>query len=457
MYRGKMKLNKPLFGTNGIRGIVNETFTPEFVTRMGVAIGTYFTGGKILIGCDARTSGRLFVKSATAGLTATGCDVYNVDYAPTPAIQYAVKHFKMDGAVIISASHNPPEYNGIKVVGDDGVEISREEEIKIEEIFFTKKFNRKKWNELGKMVQFPEILEVYMEAIKNHIDINAIKKKRFKVVIDPANSVGALCTPQLLYELGCEVITINAQLDGNFPGRLPEPKPETLSDLANTVKAIGADLGIAHDGDADRCFFVDEQGTICLGDKTGSIIVDYILQRHPNQVVITPISSSRMIEDIVKSHGGTLLWTQVGSTAVSKKMQEVNSMISLEDNGGIFYAPHQPVRDGALSAALMIEILAQSGKPLSQLIARLPKYYIIKKRIPCSNENKQTILKKLLKETEQYNRLTIDGIKIFTDEGSVLIRPSGTEAIYRVYTEAKSETKAKELANWGVSLVKKNL
>ncbi len=298
---------------------------------------------------------------------------------------------------------------------------------------------------------------MYKEAIKRHIDVDAIRKKRFKVVIDPANSVGALSTPQLLHELGCEVITINAQLDGNFPGRLPEPKTETLSDLAKTVKAIGADLGIAHDGDADRCFFVDELGNICQGDKTGGIIVDYILQRDPNQVVITPISSSRMIEDIVKARGGTLLWTAVGSTVVSKKMQEVNSIISLEDTGGIFYGPHQPVRDGALSATLMLEILAKSGKTLSQLVERLPKYFIIKKRIDCANENKQRILNKLLKETEKYNRITIDGVKVFFEDGSVLIRPSGTEAIYRVFTEAKDEEKAKELSNWGVSLVKKNL
>jgi phosphomannomutase/phosphoglucomutase len=453
----RIKLNKPLFGTNGIRGIVNELFTPEFVTQIGIAIGTYFTGGKILVGCDARTSGLLYVQSVLAGLTSTGCNVYNVEYAPTPAIQYAVKHYKMDGAVIISASHNPPEYNGIKVVGNDGVELARDEEIKIEQIFFTQKFNRKRWNELGQTVQFPGVLEVYKDAIKRHIDVDAIRKKKFKVVIDPANSVGALCTPQLLHELGCDVITINAHLDGNFPGRLPEPKPETLGDLAKTVKAIGADLGIAHDGDADRCFFVDELGNVCLGDKTGGIIVDYILQRHPKQIVVTPISSSRMIEDIVKARGGTVLWTPVGSTAVSKKMQNIKSIISLEDNGGIFYAPHQPVRDGAFSAALMIEILAKSGKPLSHLIERLPKYFINKKRIECANENKEKILKKLLQATEKYDRITIDGIKIFFDEGSVLIRPSGTEAIYRVYTEAKDEQKAKELADWGVSLVKKNL
>ena len=446
-----------LFGTNGIRGIVNEELTPEFVTEVGIAVGTYFNAGKILIGCDSRTSSLLFVRSAIAGLTSAGCDVYDVGYAPTPAIQFAVKHFKMDGAVIITASHNPPEYNGIKVAADDGVEIPREEEVKIEEIFFDRKFNRKEWNKLGKAVSFPGILDVYKEAIKRHIDAEAIGEKHFKVVIDPANSVGVLVTPYLLRELGCDVITINAQLDGNFPGRLPEPKPETLGELAETVKATGADLGIAHDGDADRCFFVDELGNICLGDETGAIIVDYILQRFPNSVVVTPISSSRMLEDIIQRRGAELLWTEVGSTTVSKKMQEVNSVISIEDNGGVFYTPHQPVRDGALASALMLEILAKSNKTLSQLVDQLPKYFIIKERIDCPNEEKQTVLEKLLKQTENYNRITIDGVKIFFEDSSVLIRPSGTEAIYRVYVEAKDEERARELTNWGVSLVKKNL
>jgi phosphomannomutase/phosphoglucomutase len=449
--------NRILFGTNGIRGIVNEELTPEFVTEVGIAVGTYFNAGNILIGCDSRTSSILFTRSAVSGLASAGCNIYEVGYAPTPAIQFAVKHFKMDGAVIITASHNPPEYNGIKVVASDGVEIPREEEVKIEETFFKKKFSRRKWNELGKAVSFPGILDVYKEAIKKHIDSEAIREKNFKVVIDPANSVGALVTPYLLRELGCSVITINAQLDGNFPGRLPEPKPKTLGGLAKTVRATGADLGIAHDGDADRCFFVDELGNICLGDKTGTIIIDYILQRFPNSVVVTPISSSRMLEDIVKRRGSELLWTEVGSTMVSKRMKEVNSVIGMEDNGGIFYAPHQPVRDGALASALMLEVLANSNRTLSQMIDQLPKYFIIKERIDCPNERKQKVLEKLLKQTENYRRITVDGVKVFFEDGSVLMRPSGTEAIYRVYVEAKDEERAREIANWGISLVEENL
>ncbi|MDQ1280067.1 MAG: phosphomannomutase / phosphoglucomutase [Thermoproteota archaeon] len=446
-----------LFGTNGIRGIANLELTPEFATKVGLAIGTYFGQKRILVGYDSRTSSPLISRAVIIGLASAGCDVFDGGYAPTPSIQYAVKHFKMDGAILVTASHNPPEYNGIKVVGGDGVEIPREEEIKIENIFFGEKFTRKRWNALGSISIFPGIIDVHKDAVKKHVDVKSISKKRFKVVVDAANSVGALITPYLLRELGCDVVTLNAQLDGNFPGRLPEPKPETLGDLASTVKAIKADLGVAHDGDADRCIFVDESGKVCLGDSTGAIIIDYILQKHHDGIVVTPVSSSKMVEDVITMRGGKIVWTKVGSTTVSKVMQEVNSIISMEDNGGIFYAPHQPVRDGPMAAALMLEILAKREKTLSQLVAELPKYYIIKERINCPNELKQTVLDSVLKQTEKLNSLTLDGIKISFEDGSVLIRPSGTEEIFRVYSEAKNEERCKEMAAWGISLVEKSI
>jgi len=448
--------NQALFGTNGIRGVVNEDLTPEFITKIGVALGTYFGRSDIILGCDSRTSNGILSRAVAAGLASAGTNVYDAGLAPTPALQFAVKYFKMDGAVIITASHNPPEYNGVKVVADDGVEIPREEEVKIEEIFFRERFGRKGWDELGRISGFSGVIEAYMEAVRSHVDTSAIEARRFKVVVDPANSVGVIVTPYLLRELGCEVVTINSHLDGHFPGRLPEPKPETLGGLSVAVKAFGADLGIAHDGDADRCLFVDEKGNVCLGDRTGAIIIDYVLEKNPRSIVVTPISSSKMVEDIVRKRGSEINWTTVGSTQVSKEMLKLNSIIGMEDNGGIFYGPHQPVRDGAMAAVLMLEILAKRDKPLSELVASLPRYHIIKERLDCPNERKQRVLEELLDATKNYNRTTIDGVKVFFDDGSVLIRPSGTEAIYRVYAEAKEERRAREIADWGVSLVKKH-
>lgn len=446
-----------LFGTNGIRGIVNQDLTPDFAAKVGVALGTYFGKSDILIGYDSRTSNILLSRAVASGAMCCGCDVHDTGCAPTPAIQYAVKHFGMDGAIIVTASHNPPEYNGIKVVAKDGVEILRGEEEKIEAIFFGERFSRASWSEVGRLEAFPGVLEAYKEAVKSHVDVELIQRRLFNVVVDPVNSVGALVTPELLRELGCKVTTINGNLDGHFPGRAPEPRPDTLIQLSATVKALGADLGVAHDGDADRCIFADETGKIVVGDKTGAIIIDWVLEKHPKAVVVTPVSSSKMVDDIVKRRGGELVWTEVGSTIVSRRMMVIGSVIGMEDNGGIFYGPHQPVRDGALAAALMLNILAERGKNLSQLADELPKYSIIKERVDVPNEKKQQVLQGILEETKGLNRITIDGAKIFFDDATVLIRPSGTEAIYRVYAEAGSERRALEVADWGVKLVKKNL
>jgi len=446
-----------LFGTNGIRGIVNQDLTPEFAAKVGAAIGTYFGRSDILIGYDARTSNVLLSRAVASGALSCGCNVHDVGCVPTPAIQYAVKHFGMDGAIIVTASHNPPEYNGIKVVAKDGVEIVRGEEEKVEAIFFEERFSRTVWSDVGRLEAFPGVLEAYKEAVKSHVDVESIRKRRFSVVVDSANSVGALVTPDLLRELGCKVTTINGNLDGHFPGRTPEPRPDTLIQLSEAVKAFDADLGVAHDGDADRCVFADETGEIVLGDKTGAIIIDWVLERHPKAVVVTPVSSSKIVEDIVKGRGGELVWTEVGSTIVSRRMLEVDSVISMEDNGGIFYGPHQAVRDGALAAALMLNILADRGKALSKLVEALPRYSIIKRRVDVPNEKKQQILQGILKETEGMKRLTIDGVKVSFDDATVLIRPSGTEAIYRVNVEAGDEGRARELADWGIKLVKKYL
>lgn len=454
---GEGMLTRRLFGTNGIRGVANQDLTPESVARIGGAIGTYFGGGRLLIGHDCRTSSPMLAQVTVAGLVSTGCDVDNAAYAPTPAIQYATKRFGYDGAVIITASHNPPEYNGVKVIAPDGVEIPREEEVKVEDIFFGGDFKPMDWRRLGMISQCTGVLESYKEGIKGHIDVEAVREARLKVVVDPANGVGALVTPYLLRELGCEVVTVNAQLDGNFPGRMPEPRPENLGALSSAVVAAGADLGVAHDGDADRAIFVDETGAVCWGDKTGAIVVDHVLQNHPGGVVVTPVSSSGLIEEIVRERGGKLVWTMVGSIIVSRKMMEVGSIVSFEENGGVFYGPHQPVRDGAMATALILEIMAKRGRSMSQLVEELPSYSLVKEKVDCPQEMKQRVSERLISLTEDYERLTIDGVKVLFEDGAVLIRPSGTEPLYRVYAEARSEERAREIARWGVDLVKKSL
>jgi len=441
-----MLSQRKLFGTNGIRGVVNRELNPELATAIGCAIGTYFHCGNLLVGYDARTSSPMLAKAVISGLNAAGCNVLFAGIAPTPALQYAVKNRKLDGGVIITASHNPPEYNGIKVLWNDGVEISREQEIEIENIFFNKKVRYVEWDEIGDVQTLTGVIDEYVEAIKKHVDAAKIASKHYHVVVDAANSVAALAIPKLLRDLGCRVTTINANIDGTFPFRPPEPRPENLQDLASTVKAVGADLGVAFDGDADRSIFVDENGEIHWGDKTFALVEKHFLLRNPGEKIVSPISSSTLVKDIAEAYGGEIVWTKVGSVIVSHTMKKLNARLGGEENGGIFYGPHQPVRDGGMATALILGIMAETCEKLSNLLAGLPKYFIEKGKVECPEHLKGEVLEKLIEQTKGLNPNTIDGVKIwFEDKSSILVRPSGTEPLYRLYAEAKTKEKASRL------------
>jgi len=441
-----MLSQKRLFGTNGIRGVVNKELTPQTAIKIGSAIGTFFRRGRLIVGYDARTSGPMLAKAVISGLSATGCDVLLAGMAPTPALQYAVKKHKTDGAIIITASHNPPEYNGIKVIWNDGIEISHEQEIKIERIYFDEKTRYAEWNNLGTTRDLPGVIDDYIEAIKTHVDKEKIARKNYHVVVDAGNSVGSQAAPYLLRDLGCRVTTINANIDGTFPGRLPEPRPENLNDLSLTVKAVGADLGVAFDGDADRSVFVDERGEIQWGDKTFALVEKHFLKENKGEKIVTPVSSSTLVKDIADAYGGELVWTKVGSVTVSHTMKKLHAKLGGEENGGIFYGLHNAVRDGAMATALILNIMAKTGQKLSKLLAELPRYFIEKGKIECSEELKEGVLEKLTQQLKGLNINTIDGVKIwFEDKSAILIRPSGTEPIYRLYAEAKTEEKAAKL------------
>ena len=437
---------RKLFGTNGIRGLVNVELTPEMAVKVGCAIGTFFGRKNLLVGQDARTSGFMLAKAVISGLTSTGCSVFFAGMAPTPALQFAVKNHKMDGGVIITASHNPPEYNGIKVIWRDGIETSHEQEVEIEKIYFDNKIVFAKWDKLGTVQDQPAINNEYVEAIKKHVNPRKIAQKHFHVVMDAANSVGGLTGPQLLREMGCKATTINANIDGTFPGRMPEPRPENLTYLSATVKAVGADIGVAFDGDADRSIFADENGTIYWGDKTFAIIIKQFLIKNPGAKIVTPVSSSTLIKDTVDAYRGELIWTKVGSVTVSQKMKELNAELGGEENGGVFYGPHQAVRDGAMTTALLLDIMAQTGQKLSELVAEQPQYFLEKGKIDCPDEKKKIVLQRLYEQLKGENVSTIDGVKLwFSDKSAILIRPSGTEPVFRLYAEAKNQEKALKL------------
>lgn len=433
-----------LFGTNGVRGVVNRELTPELVLRLSASAGRLL-GREIAVGRDGRISSDMLAKAAISGLLSVGCRVHDMGLLPTPTLQYAVKKLGLDGGIMITASHNPPEFNGVKVILGDGVEAPREVEERIEELYFRGGPSLKPWGEVGSVEGFNPI-GIYIDGILSHVDVEAIRKRRFRIVVDPGNGVAALTAPELARRLGCEVYTINADIDGAFPGRGSEPRPENLGDLSRLVEAVDADLGVAFDGDGDRAIFVDERGIVHWGDRSFALVAWDYLRRHPGEAIATPVSSSKIIEEIACKAGGSVVWTRVGSIVVSRTMLERGINLGGEENGGIFYGPHQPVRDGGMTLALILDILTREGRALSELLGELPRYVQRKERIPCPNELKQRVLEALRERVEAERIETIDGVKLWFEDGSwILIRPSGTEPIYRIYAEAETESRLNKM------------
>jgi len=448
---------KKLFGTNGVRGLINDTMTVDLVLNLGKAIGTVLGPGKVVVGRDARKGGEMFSRAVISGLLSTGCSVIDIGPAPTPTLQFVVPRLDCISGIIVTASHNPAEFNGIKVMGANGIEVSRETEREIESVLKSGSYTIADWQNIKSVTSEKTAVRQHIDGIKSHIDIEAIKGRNLKVIVDSANSVGALVTPTLMRDLGCKVVSLNSQLDGSFPGRPPEPSPENVVELLRTVKSVGADIGIAHDGDADRATFVDENGTVVSGDQSLAIIASRILSIKKGSVLVTPVSSGKLIEDIVENAGGTIDWTVVGSVDVSHRVGEIGADLGGEENGGIFYPPHQSVRDGSMTSALLVDIIVKEGKSLSELVQELPVYYTTKRKMKIPAEKMEFLMATLLDITKDQNRITIDGIKIFRDAGWILIRPSGTEPIYRCFSEGKTQEKSDMLCDEGIALIEKAL
>jgi phosphomannomutase/phosphoglucomutase len=455
-----------LFGTNGIRGIVGKELTPNFCMELSQAFGSLY-GREVAIGSDSRLSSEMIKKACSAALLSVGCDVVDLGYAPTPAIQHFIKTSSATGGLIITASHNPPEFNGIKTVGGDGIEISKDEEARVERLY--RSISGKlslfspppsdivlaNWNDIGRF-SASDPLRGYIDGIKKMVDINLIRSKDLRVAVDCGNGVGALATPNLLKELGCSVVTLNGNLDGSFTGRSSEPTRENIADLISLMGGGDFDLGIAHDGDADRAVFVTEGGEFVEGDYSLAIFArDALKKRGEGGFVIpTGVNTSSVLWDVAKEYGGEVRMMKVGPMAIARAMMDLGSPIGGEGNGGVIFPEFQYCRDGGMASAKMAEIVA--GGTLSELLKRLPKYHMSKRKIPCPNELKELVVGKGLEHlTDRGAELvTIDGVKAYLEDGWVLIRPSGTEPIIRVEGEAKDKNRAEELTEEYIDKVK---
>lgn len=450
-----------LFGTDGVRWIVDRE-GPDFALRLSMAIGSYFgEGARVLVGRDGRFGSEAVYGSVLSGLASVGAKVYDCGLIPTPALQFCVSRHGFDYGVVVTASHNPPEWAGIKVVMGDGIEAPPNVELEIERLFFEGKFRRVSWYGMRGIERFDYAVDYYIASLKRLFDANKIRERGLKVVVDCANSVGALTTPRLLKELGVKALTLNA--DVGLPYRPYEPTEGSLADFVTVVKAAGADFGVAHDGDADRAVFVDGRGRVIPGDVTATILSEYIANSKvglPKRVVTAISTSHLLVEKNLISKGIEVVWTRVGFANIARKIVELGGALAgFEDNGGFAYVLHQPVRDGAATAALMCELLSESHSPLAELVDSLEKPVIVRSRIPIlSREEARSIIERV---KERYAKglatIEIDGIKILAKDFALLVRPSGTEPLLRVMVESWDERLAREVMEEVSNLIKTEL
>jgi len=443
-----------LFGTNGVRGVFSEDLTLEFVHDLILSISTYFKEGTILVGYDGRNSSNVISKLVCSTLNSAGINCDLAGLVPTPCLEFATKTLGYNGGIMITASHNPPEYNGIKVVASDGVEISRGDEKEIERIFFEEKWDKSAKKTESTFVSMGEyIINEYMIAIQSHVDVSKIRSRKLKVSLDLGNGAQAVTAIPLCQELGCETFSINEKIDGDFPGRGSEPTPENLQTLSELVKSTNSDLGIAFDGDGDRSIFCDNEGKIITGDSSAILLCNYLLEKSPGSKVVTCLNSGMNIEKLVSQTNSKVIRTKVGSVEVSRKMVDENAIIGFEENGGFMFGPHNQVRDGAMTLALMLDLLSKSKSTFAENIKNLPQSFTTKTKIKCTKDESKDIIEDLLSEFPDSD--ITDGVKITIDKKNwIMVRPSGTEPIIRIYAESDSEKNLDNLISKHIEKIK---
>ncbi|MGQ0796273.1 MAG: phosphoglucosamine mutase, partial [Methanobacteriota archaeon] len=439
------------------RGVVGTDMTPDLAIRVGKAIGAFLGRGTVALARDTRTTGPMLARAVGAGVMSVGCDLVDLGVVPTPAAQfYVAKAGGLRGGVVVTASHNPREYNGIKAIDARGMEMRREDEEAVEALYFGERSTPAVWSDVGTIRSDDGAIPRYLNGILSRLDVDAIRSKKLRVAVDPGNGAGALTTPYLLRSLGCMVLSLNGQPDGAFPGRAPEPIAEHLGDLLRIVRDSRADLGVAHDGDADRAIFVDETGGFVVGDKSLALLAREAV-RGRGGVVVTPVSTGNLLDEVVTKEGANVHRTRVGAPIVARTMFETGATFGGEENGGVIFPEHQFCRDGGMAVGKMLELLARAGTTLSALLEGLPAYSMSKASVDVPTERRDAVLASVLSLAAGRRIDTVDGVKVHEADGWVLVRPSGTESVFRIYAEARTPARAEALAREGVDLVRKAL
>ncbi len=443
------------FGTAGIRGSIKTKVTPELALKVGKALGTYISGEerpRVVVGMDARTSGDMIKSSLKSGIMHSGSDVRDVDIATTPAVAFFTERIG-DAGVMITASHNPPTDNGIKLFNSDGSEFFMDQEERIEEIIKNEDYKEVDWRNVGSKKHI-KVGDLYLDHINRYVDHDTDKK----ILLDCASGPGSLVTPYVLRDMGCEVVSMNSHLDGYFPGRKPEPRPENIKHMSPIVRDINADLGIAHDGDADRIAIVDENGEIVTEDTLIALLGGYYVEENNGGTVITSINTSFRIDEYIQDKGGRVERHELGK--LHQKLKKPDVVFAAEP-WKFIHPEFGPWIDSAISAGMLLKMIDKEEKTMSELAAEVNDYPIKKENIRCKDGNKEKTIseaeKVLRKEFEDQikDEITVSGIRLNLEDGSwILVRASGTEPKIRVFVEGKDEERLNQLYEKTHNIVK---
>ncbi len=448
---------KRLFGSSGVRGLANVDLTPRFAAQVGLAVATFSKAKKVLVARDTRDSGLMFEKAVVSGLTSGGADVYCLGVVPTPVLAFLIKRMNADAAIMITASHNPPPYNGIKIFDCRGLAYDDEAENEIEDIIAHENFALTDWRVIG-IAKSTDQTSDYIDSIPASVTL----QRAWHVVVDAGCGATHAVAPKILTRLGCKLTTLNSQPDGFFPARSPEPTPESLMPLAGVVKCLNADLGVAYDGDGDRVAFVDHEGRFAEFDRALASYAAYMTGKKGGGTVVTNIEASMCIDRMVEANGGKVIRTKVGDVYVSKEIMRRRAVFGGEPCGAWIHPQFHYCPDGILSSVLLLKALDIEGITLADFVSRTPKFPTLRKNVACKNDAKYKVAEELVQGIKtafpSYRELSkVDGLRIVLEEGWLLVRASGTEPMIRLTAEGESLKTAKEIMRKAVGLVSKTV
>ena len=452
---GEKRVKLKLFGSSGVRGLVNVGLTPVLAAKIGLAVATFSKAKWVLVARDTRVSGLMLENALVSGLLAGGAEAKCLGVVPTPVLAYLTKKLGADAGVMITASHNPPQYNGIKIFGGDSLAYGDKSQGEVEKIIENESFRMADWRNVGEVLYVDES-SLYVKMALENIKL----RRRWHVIVDPGCGATYNLSPVIFQTLGCKVTAINSQPDGFFPARSPEPNSDSLKFLAKIVKELDADVGIAYDGDGDRVAFIDEKGSFVDFDRVLAAYAAFVVRNKGGGIVVTNVEASMCVEDAVEAHGGKVLRTKVGDVYVAEAIKMHDAVFGGEPCGAWIHSRFHYCPDGIFSSAMLLKALEDESKSLSEFVAETPRYQILRENIACKNEIKYKVMKKVeegFKDVfpayKEYS--TVDGVRLALGNGWILVRASGTEPLVRLTAEGESLKAAKEILQKGVALVKK--